>query len=70
MIEHQLSNNNEMCYSTRPQTFSRTKRSLNLIALKPNKAFCILNLMQKYDFQPSTTKSDNRGHPTVEIGQI
>jgi len=29
-----------------------------------------LELSQKTDFQPSTTKSDNIGHPTVEIGQI
>ena len=29
-----------------------------------------LQLSQKSDFQPSTTKSDNIGHPTIEIGQI
>ena len=28
MIGHYLSNNNEMCYSTKTQTFSRTKHSL------------------------------------------
>ena len=28
-----------------------------------------LELSQKSDFQPSTTKPDNIGHPTVKIGQ-
>ena len=30
----------------------------------------ILQLSQKSDFQPSTTKPDNTGHPTVKTGQI
>ena len=30
----------------------------------------ILELSQKSDFQPSTTKLDNIGHPTVETNQI
>ena len=29
-----------------------------------------LQLFQKSDFQPLTTKSDNIGHPTVKTGQI
>ena len=29
-----------------------------------------LEQLQKYNFQPSTTKPDNIGHPTVETGQI
>ena len=29
-----------------------------------------LELLQKSEFQPSTIKPDNRGHPTVETGQI
>ena len=29
-----------------------------------------LKLSQKSDFQSSTTKSDNTGHPTVKIGKI
>ena len=29
-----------------------------------------LELSQKFDFQPSTRKLDNIGHPTVETGQI
>ena len=29
-----------------------------------------LQLSQKSDFQPSTTKPDNIGHPTVKTGQI
>ena len=29
-----------------------------------------LEQLQKYNFQPSTTKSDNIGHPIVETGQI
>ena len=29
-----------------------------------------LELSQKSDFQPSTTKPDNIGHPTVKTGQI
>jgi len=29
MIGYYLSSNNEMCYSTKIQTFSRTKRSLS-----------------------------------------
>jgi len=32
--------------------------------------FYTLELSQKSDFQPLTTKSDNIGHPTVEIRQI
>ena len=30
----------------------------------------ILELSQKFDFQPSTIKLDNMGHPTVETGHI
>ena len=29
-----------------------------------------LELSQKSDFQPSTTKPDNGDHPTIETGQI
>ena len=29
-----------------------------------------LKLSQKSDFQPLTTKSDNKDHPAVETGQI
>ena len=29
-----------------------------------------LELSQKSDFQPSTTKPDNIGHPTIKTGQI
>ena len=29
-----------------------------------------LELSQKFDFPPSTTKSDNIGHPTAKTGQI
>ena len=29
-----------------------------------------LQLSQKSDFQPLTTKPDNIGHPTVKTGQI
>ena len=29
-----------------------------------------LELLQKIDFQPLNTKSDNKGHPTIKTGQI
>ena len=29
-----------------------------------------LQLSQKFDFQPSTTKPDNIGHPTVKPGKF
>ena len=31
---------------------------------------CSLELSQKSDFQPSTIKLDNKGHPIVETRQI
>jgi len=44
---------------------------LYTIVLKKEKSpICTLKQSQKSDFQPSTTKPDNRGHPTAEIGQI
>jgi len=39
MIGHYLSSNNEMCYSTKIQTFSRTKRSLILKTKAQRKPF-------------------------------
>ena len=38
--------------------------------IKWEKSVLHLELSQKSDFQPLTTKPENKNHPTVETGQI
>ena len=38
--------------------------------LKRESLIYTLELPQKFDFQPSTTKLDNKDHPTVETGKF
>ena len=50
---------------------SKLPKNINFFEVKKRKSLIFtLELSQKSDFQHSTTKSDNIGHPTIKTGQI
>ena len=49
--------------------WSQEKKSSSLFS-RGKSLIYTLELSQKSDFQSSTTKPDNRGHPSVQTGQI
>ena len=50
--------------------WSQEKKNSSSLFSRGKSLIYTLELSQKSDFQPSTTKLDNRGHPTIEAGQI
>jgi len=50
--------------------FFRTGKQLIYTLIIGKSPIFTLELSQKFDFQPSTTKPANIGHPTVKTGQI
>ena len=56
--------------SRRRGIFFRTAKQLIYTLIVGKSPIFTLELSQKSNFQPSTTKPDNIGHPTVKTGQI